>query len=232
MAITKEYLEEHYVKGMKSLRDIAAELDMTGPSVRYWLMKYNIPRRKCTDYSIPPDIVGKTFFKYTVLEYKGRDFFKHHAFLCRCECGHEMIIWGSNLVNFRRRQCAKCARKGGVNHPLREGHKDISGKMWRKIVSGAKVRELDFEITIEYISDLLESQNWTCALSGLPIHLPEDSRAHDQGEWTASLDRIDSTKGYVVGNVQWVHKHINWMKNAYPEEYFIDLCKHVAAHNN
>lgn len=26
------------------------------------------------------------------------------------------------------------------------------------------------------------------------------------------FDRIDPNKGYIIGNVQWVHKHINMMK--------------------
>lgn len=42
------------------------------------------------------------------------------------------------------------------------------------------------------------------------------------------MDRIDHTKGYVVGNVQWVHRHINMMKWKLGQELFIDLCKKVA----
>jgi hypothetical protein len=48
---------------------------------------------------------------------------------------------------------------------------------------------------------------------------------------TASLDRIDSSKGYEEGNIQWVHKHINFMKRTYSQEYFIDMCKKVADNN-
>ena len=49
---------------------------------------------------------------------------------------------------------------------------------------------------------------------------------------TASLDRIDSKKGYIKGNLQWVHKDLNIMKNSYPNQYFIEMCKKVANANS
>jgi archaellum component FlaC len=43
-----------------------------------------------------------------------------------------------------------------------------------------------------------------------------------------SLDRIDSKLGYIEGNVQWLHKDVNYMKQEYSQEYYIDICKKVA----
>jgi hypothetical protein len=45
---------------------------------------------------------------------------------------------------------------------------------------------------------------------------------------TASLDRIDNSKGYIVGNVWWVHKDINTMKMDFPLEQFRSYCKRVS----
>jgi len=45
---------------------------------------------------------------------------------------------------------------------------------------------------------------------------------------TASLDRIDSSKGYIEGNVQWVHKMVNMSKQQYTQEEFINMCIAVA----
>ena len=41
------------------------------------------------------------------------------------------------------------------------------------------------------------------------------------------IDRIDSSKGYVKGNVQWVHKNVNLMKGKFDQEYFIEMCKKI-----
>lgn len=43
----------------------------------------------------------------------------------------------------------------------------------------------------------------------------------------ASLDRIDSKKDYTIDNVQWVHKDLNYMKQDFTEEEFINYCKLV-----
>ena len=41
---------------------------------------------------------------------------------------------------------------------------------------------------------------------------------------TASLDSIDSSLGYTIDNIQWIHKQINIMKNVYSNSDLIDIC--------
>ena len=47
-------------------------------------------------------------------------------------------------------------------------------------------------------------------------------------ETTASLDRIDSSRGYDADNIQWVHKDINWMKQDFSQSEFIAYCRRVS----
>jgi hypothetical protein len=61
-------------------------------------------------------------------------------------------------------------------------------------------------------------QDGKCAITGMPIDLTTD----------ASVDRIDSMKGYTKDNIWWVKKEINLMKNNLSLEEFILLCKMVA----
>jgi hypothetical protein len=105
--------------------------------------------------------------------------------------------------------------------------------MWYKIInSGLKTRtkrnKLEINITKEYINELFIQQESKCKLSGLKITLPNSWK---DNTYTASLDRIDSDKGYIIGNVQWVHKHINVMKNTFPQEMFIYFCIKVSEQN-
>ena len=46
--------------------------------------------------------------------------------------------------------------------------------------------------------------------------------------YTASLDRIDSSKGYEIGNVQFISTAINYMKNTMSHEDTLKLCEIIA----
>lgn len=116
------------------------------------------------------------------------------------------------------------AGRPGNKHPRWKGYGLINGKFWSSIKYRAKISGLAFELTIGYINDLLIAQDMKCALSGRPIEPPRDSSKMNH---TASLDRIDSSRGYVPGNVQWVHKDVNTMKHTFDQDYFIALCRSI-----
>lgn len=63
----------------------------------------------------------------------------------------------------------------------------------------SKNREIG--VDVDYIKNLLEAQNQKCAYTGIPMELPDHKGCKDK-RMCASLDRIDSTKGYIEGNVQ------------------------------
>ena len=67
----------------------------------------------------------------------------------------------------------------------------------------------------------MSSYNGFCALTGWEIDM---SYSND----TASLDRIESSKGYTKGNIQWVHSMVNMCKNKYSQDKFIEMCQAIA----
>jgi hypothetical protein len=90
----------------------------------------------------------------------------------------------------------------------------------RRAELGAKRRQIEFAITEKDIEAAFVSQNGRCPLSGVEIDF-----AGRRG--TASLDRIDSSRGYVPDNIQWVHKTVNLMKGQLPQDLFISLCREI-----
>ncbi len=93
-----------------------------------------------------------------------------------------------------------------------KGCGEISGDYWSSVRNNAIRRNLKFEIDIKYAWNLFLQQNRKCGMSGEPIGFVL-SRKRNYKNQTASLDRIDSTKGYIAGNVWWVHKDLNRLKS-------------------
>ena len=66
-----------------------------------------------------------------------------------------------------------------------------------------------------YLKDLWEAQAGRCSYTGIPMLLPETTSAKYmiRSLRRASLDRIDSSKGYCRGNIEFVCFAINCAKN-------------------
>jgi hypothetical protein len=79
-----------------------------------------------------------------------------------------------------------------------------------------------WDLTIEDILEMYERQEGLCALTGWPISWPEKGLTS-----TVSIDRIDSTEGYLKENVQLLHKDVNMAKQQYTQDYFINMCKAI-----
>ncbi len=149
--------------------------------------------------------------------------------ICRCDCGTVKSIRKFCLTAKDRhtRSCG-CLAKEVKRYHNWKGCGDISGQHMLVFKKNAKNRNIPFEVTKEYLWSLYIEQNKICALTGTPIDFGKSNR---DGR-TASLDRIDSTKGYIEGNVQWVHKTVNVMKSYMSEDVFLDWCKKIVVHNS
>lgn len=185
-------------------------------------------RRSCGECIPEPyNIQGQKFGKLTVLQFSHQDpTYGNNAriWLCKCDCGTEIQTTYSHLVGGYSASCG-CTRRieGEENHKWK-GKNNISGTYWSSIAWGAYHRNLELSIDLQYIEGLFEKQNQQCALTRQKL-IPAKSTT---GIGTASLDRIDNSQGYIPGNVQWVHKDINKMKQTYSQEYFIEMCNQVA----
>jgi len=166
--------------------------------------------------------IGKKFGKLLILSIiKQR---RNRAF-CLCECGKKKSI-DLYAVTFGHTSSCGCGmyqyQKGYRNYKSK-GYGEILGRKWSGIRHNAKLRGIDFNISIEDGWNQFLKQNRKCVYTGEKLHFRRTS--YDYEYDTASLDRIDSSKGYVKGNIQWIHKNINEIKWNLGESRFIELCK-------
>jgi hypothetical protein len=94
-----------------------------------------------------------------------------------------------------------------------------------------KRRSHEVNVTTDYLSSLWLEQEGKCAYTKLPLVLNSSSKRNLDFRYTASLDRIDSKLGYVMGNVQFISTAINYMKNTMTHIQCLEFLQQIAATN-
>ena len=89
-----------------------------------------------------------------------------------------------------------------------------------------KGRDHAYDIDQEYIEKLYVEQGGVCAISGIEMTCKTHNR------YILSIDRIDSKKGYIKGNIHLVCSVINMMKNEYSMKEFMRECENMCNHLN
>ena len=117
-----------------------------------------------------------------------------------------------------RSRCKECEKERVSGQFNRDIGTALRHLMYRTVKNGdhgsARRKHLaaTCQITWEMLMQLWTKQDGKCAVTGVPMtHL----RAHGYVVWTnVSLDRIDSTIGYVPDNVRLVCRAVNCIKGA------------------
>lgn len=221
---TKEYLLREHKEKQRSLRDIAREQGCNVGCIIRYMRKFEIEAND-PFYALAGQKVEMLLVKDLAYMKSGRSYWN-----CVCDCGNEKVICGHSIVRRSAISCGCWNKK-----KCWKGVGSLSKTYWSRIVKHASERNLEFSIGMEYAWKLFQKQKCKCALSSVDIVM---DRSWSQNTYmgnsvnTASLDRIDSSKGYVKGNVQWVHKTINKMKSNLLESDFINWCSRVSECRN
>jgi hypothetical protein len=217
--------ESHFQKILKTIRDGDAPLAWLGDN-----------RGRGFDVT---DIVDKKFgMLYVVCVHSrmsslGNESNNYEYFYrCLCNCGRQTVISRGNLRKRHTKSCGCLMHQEASDSARWTGHGKLSGFFWRDICGKATrgSRTLEFTLTIKEAWEIFESQDERCALTGWKLSINRSNKG--QSTRTASLDRIDSTRGYVASNSQWVHKDVNKIKLATAQSDFIHACKEIIAYED
>lgn len=218
--ITKDLLIDKYISAGKTMQQIA---DEEGCSITLISERINAFHLRP---SLEERYIGRQFGMLTPVEYVGLNTHSQAVFLCECKCGKRKRILSNSLITGNTTSCGCVSRKRGKFHPLYCGYEELHGRIWHSLQRGARERGILFALSIEDAWDLYIKQRRQCALTALSIGFAK--LTNRQTETTASLDRIESSAGYTLENVQWVHKMVNRLKRNLPNEEFIKWCNLVA----
>ncbi len=153
-------------------------------------------------------VCGRTDYKVAPYWVKGK--YGSHTKSCGCDKTYFKRITGRNSSKF-------------------QGYEEINSFYLSNARRRALKTNKEYNLNGKFLWGLYLKQNKRCALSGVEIFFPKTNNRRTEG--TASLDRIDSLKGYTKDNVQWVHKHMNNIKMEFSQQEFFDWCKKVVQHN-
>jgi len=111
---------------------------------------------------------------------------------------------------------------------------DFSPFRWhlRNASRRSKDKSRDCDLTLDFLKELWESQDGKCPYTGWQMKNLESSSPNKQLDLTpdrASLDRIDSSKGYIQGNVQFVCYMAQCCKGVFSSEDLINFCEAVVS---
>ena len=93
--------------------------------------------------------------------------------------------------------------------------------------AASRKQHLGFNLDIQFLLDMYESQKGLCAISGEKMTF---LAGHGRIETNISIDRIDSDQGYVRDNVQLVCLAVNLMKQRLSTHGLVTWCQRIMEH--
>lgn len=94
--------------------------------------------------------------------------------------------------------------------------------IYNRLKSSAKKRSIPFDLTITQLNDL--TFPITCPVLGMPLKFNRGQLQDD----SYSIDRIDSSKGYTIDNIEVISWRANRLKSNATNEELKKLSKHFS----
>lgn len=145
----------------------------------------------------------------------------------------------SLACNYHRKKVKpSCPKDKAYNISKHSSNRKDKYSPFRVHIKNAKLHERqrkierDFDLTLEYLYKLWELQHGICPYTRWKMQLLEST--YDKTKISpnrASLDRIDNSKGYIKGNVQFISYMAQCAKNQFDSQELISFCKAVASNH-
>ena len=181
----------------------------------------------CIHEDYKTSLINKRYGNLIVIAFEGYGITSRPLWLCRCDCGKDVVVSSKNLNRKSTTHCG-CKRKENISKAVRKEYGESTKHSLILAYKGnARAKNLIFELTDNKCIELFEDNCYYCGKPPSNII----NRKNMYGEYTYNgIDRLDSKLGYVEGNVVTCCQCCNYMKNKYTEKEFLDIIRKIAIH--
>ncbi len=131
---------------------------------------------------------GERYGHWTVVSFAGLNVKRRGTYLCRCDCGNERVIAGSNLKNRTSKSCGDCGQRHNTLPPFMS--------LYNRLVADATRNGREVRLTF---SDFLAFTKISeCHYCGASVHWRQRGCAKFSA---CNLDRMHNELYYAVHNV-------------------------------
>lgn len=155
-------------------------------------------------------LVGKVFGRLTVLERT-----PENKYVCICACGKTTTVTRGNLAQGTTKSCGCYRVEASKAREARKNH-STHGVMLSYYKKNAKDRDITWKLTAEQFTKLI---NGNCFYCGEPPRLRMLAKKLRRAN---GIDRLDSTKDYVLSNCVPCCTTCNIAKNTLSSNEFVE----------
>lgn len=145
-------------------------------------------------------------------------------YMCQCDCGNIGKYTGSKLRAGLSKRCLQCSyRSKGGKTPI---EKLYYINITQRIKASKKLSKLSSTLTLEEFQNIVIQNCTYCGIS------PTTRQCARSSIVAHGVDRIDSSKGYVLDNCVSCCKYCNIMKSICTVKNFFKHVKRIVEFNN
>ena len=161
-----------------------------------------------------------------------------------------MAGWNHDSADWKAKDCVVCGTpfkpKSGAHkfcsNPCKGKWQYLSGKVstetqyktipgnWKRYLQRLAAQKKREDLDADILLKLLESQDYKCALSGIPLTC--ELKLGVKSNTNASIDRIEAGGAYTEDNIQLVCVSLNRWRADTSIEDFVAICREVVKHQD